>query len=699
MAHCIDINNFKVKEISEVTGSPKLVVAAKIALWQEQNNTDKFPSVEAYSAFSTQVGAEDFGVEIASNISNKVDEQGNEIANTLGAYMNAIVDAAKDPFITRANLNQYTAGTAFMLARAGVEREWITAFIGQPILKDVVAAQAAQEGRFGKPVYAVNRGKRLSAIEIVLAKYGVIEEEKAFRSSDKYSTLRNSESDEITLSTDDLVKAIKTGNLAEQSFKGRQVQILKQFLEWQKKASELNDIIKVSKADVEGATKTLMTAQLAENLLKKVLTEKNIGNVEKYLGVDLDSAAQLQFKQGLEGKMVGRYFENSVVASLKRFRRFFIASSNAAQNLTENIATWAGYNELVTNTQIEKLIYTISNEIYAMAATDTTAFRLTADELHTLLYGSGTAVPGSATSLSIANRVEAAKQSELADNLLINNLQIMVGREGAPDNVYLPNTETVKETKEALFQAWEEIFTKDADLAKDLIKYSFYSSGFAKSVGDFSEHIPNSWLKEQNFHKEIAAKNEDFKDLSALSGKEDVIFKNLYKDNQLVPVVSDDTATVISWDKGKSLALPKDIGFMISAHDSANYIIGEGPAGKVFKRFVKRKIISKDQQGNVTDTTFQLFKLMGYTHNNNAVYIRTNTLGISGYGNNIKEYNGDGETSIFPKNNVVVPEGLKTLADELEQRGSIVDSIYEEIDAKRITDSDFEDRLQFCIMK
>lgn len=43
--------------------------------------------------------------------------------------MNAIVDAAKDPYIARANIN-LTAGTAFMLARAGVPREWIVSFYG-----------------------------------------------------------------------------------------------------------------------------------------------------------------------------------------------------------------------------------------------------------------------------------------------------------------------------------------------------------------------------------------------------------------------------------------------------------------------------------------------------------------------------------------------------------------------------------------
>ncbi len=634
-----------------------------------------------------------------SSISNTKDIEGKSIAGTLGAFMNAIVDAAKDPYVSRANLNQYTAGTMFMLARTGVEREWIVPFIGQPILKDVVAAQAAQEGRFGKPVFDTKRGKRLSAIEIVLAKYGLEVDEKEFRGSEDYKSLRKDKGEDITYTAKQLVSNIEKPDMADTKFLSEQRAILKQFLEWQSKASQLNDVIKVSKADVEGATKTLMTAQLSKNLLKKVLHTEHIGNVSSYLGVSLDSTGELNYKQGLEGKMIGRYFENSIEASLKRFSKLFIASSEAAKNLTEKVATWAGYDELITNDSVEKLVYNISNEIYAMVATDTKAFRMTPEELHTLLYGKGTVAPGSTATLSLASRVEAAKHSELGGNLLIDGLQIRLGRDGAPDKIYLPNTETVKETKEALFQAWSEIFLVDTALAEDLIKYAFYSSGFSKSVGDFSEHIPNDWLKANDFHKDIAIKNEQFEDVYALAEKEDIIFKNLYKDNQLVPVVADKSMSTIVWAKGKELTLDRSMGFMLTQHDSANYTIGEGPHGKVFKRYVKRKFVEKDQYDNVIKTSFFLYKLAGYTYNADAVYIRTNTLGVSGYGNNIKEYNGDGKTSIFPENNVSLPEGLTSLVDILEQRGQAVDDIYDEIQAKTITGSDVEERLAFCIMR
>lgn len=638
-----------------------------------------------------------------SIISNKKDVEGNEVAGTLGAYMNAIVDAAKDPFIVRANLNHYTAGTAFMMARTGVEPEWIAAFIGQPILRDVILAQDAAEGRFGKPVFSASQGKYLSPVETVLENYGLQDVTEAeFRARAAYPTMRKDLESEIDTTVEQLVGTIKNVNMDSAGYKKSQLKVLKQFLEWQTKASQLNDVIKISKADVEGATKTLMTAQLAKNLFEKTMRDGHITNLSSYFGVSFnETSGEFEFATGNEGKMIGRYFENSVLGALKRFSKFFIAGSKASEHTVKTVAQWAGYTELTTSATTEQLVYTISNEIYTAAATDTKAFQMEPEELHKLLYGSGTVEPGSKATLPLAARVEAAKASELGNNLLINALQFRAGREGAPDKVYLPNTETVKETKEGLYAAWNEILASKEynQLGKDLIKYAFYTSGFSKSVGDFSEHIPNEWLKSVDFHEDIKLKNAAYSDHYALEGVEDKIFKNLYKNNQLVPVVGTKSIKPMTWSEGKKIAVDIDHGFLLTQHDSNSYTVGDGPHGKIFKRFLKREVPIMDQYEKIVGKSYMLYRLQGYTKNNDAVYIRTNTLGMSGFGNNIKEYIGDGKTSIFPKNNVSLPEGLTNLVDVLEQRGSGgVHGDYVTSQEQNL-EGEVNDRLTFCIMK
>ena len=46
MSHCININHNEVKELSTKTGIPKIIIAAKIALWQENNTMDRFPTIK-----------------------------------------------------------------------------------------------------------------------------------------------------------------------------------------------------------------------------------------------------------------------------------------------------------------------------------------------------------------------------------------------------------------------------------------------------------------------------------------------------------------------------------------------------------------------------------------------------------------------------------------------------------------------------
>jgi len=628
-----------------------------------------------------------------TTLSNKFDVNGKEIAGTLGAYMNAIVDAAKDAYISRANINQTTAGTAFMLARAGVDRNWINAFMGQPAIKDLVAAQDAAEGRFGSPVYDEVNQKYLSAVETVLRKYGETEmTDSQFRESKAVKGLRRSKSESIKVSTSDLETAI----LNPEKSKLDQLAVLKQFLEYQGQAGQLNEVIKVSKADVEGATKNIVSAHLALNLMKKVTENDTFTGVNDYLGVDM-SELSLTFKQGAEGKMIGRYFENSVIGALERFSRFFIAGSAASMETIEGVAGAAGYQSMTTNADLESLAFSISNEVYAHAASNTRAFNMNPEDLHTLLYGK-------TGQLSIADRVtKMQKDSSLSDNLLLTGLQVRSGRDGAPDKVMLPNTETVKETKEGLYAAWNELLGSEnaevRELGSDLAKYAFFTSGFSKSVGDFSEHIPTEWLNEREFNTDIQTARQTMDtDRYSLRETEDTIFKNLYKNNQLVPVLKRDSAKPIVWKDGGDLQVPLEDAFMIPQSDSLNYAFGEGPNGKIFKRFVKRSVPTLNQFGEVTGKEYMLYKLAGYTHNKDAVYVRTNTLGISGKGNNVKEYIGNPNTSIFAKNNVSLPQGLQNLVDVLEQRSMNPESTEISLDAQDKM-GEVEDREVFCLMR
>jgi hypothetical protein len=77
---------------------------------------------------------------IKSNRLDKVyDSKGRLISSNLSEFLSAFVDAAKDPFAVRLNLNNSTINVALMLIRLGVSIEEVLYFINQPSIKRYVA--------------------------------------------------------------------------------------------------------------------------------------------------------------------------------------------------------------------------------------------------------------------------------------------------------------------------------------------------------------------------------------------------------------------------------------------------------------------------------------------------------------------------------------------------------------------------------
>ena len=64
--------------------------------------------------------------------------QSIKIGHSLSAILNAFVDIAKDPYITRGNWVTMTTNTGNLLLRKGVHPFYVNAFLAQPIIKEYV---------------------------------------------------------------------------------------------------------------------------------------------------------------------------------------------------------------------------------------------------------------------------------------------------------------------------------------------------------------------------------------------------------------------------------------------------------------------------------------------------------------------------------------------------------------------------------
>ena len=104
-------------------------------------------------------------------------KKGTSIATTLSAFLNAYVDIAKDPYVSRGNHNDVTANVAFMLIRAGVEVQYLNRFIGQPILKEYVNLKRRQDSITGEALEIDN--EYVSAAKYLLKSNGWAEDTMA----------------------------------------------------------------------------------------------------------------------------------------------------------------------------------------------------------------------------------------------------------------------------------------------------------------------------------------------------------------------------------------------------------------------------------------------------------------------------------------------------------------------------------------
>jgi len=77
------------------------------------------------------------------------DIYGNSIMSWLSGGINAHVDIAKDPFVTKLNINKYTYNISNFLIRAGFGKNGLW-FLNQPVIKELASRQNGVTGEYLK---------------------------------------------------------------------------------------------------------------------------------------------------------------------------------------------------------------------------------------------------------------------------------------------------------------------------------------------------------------------------------------------------------------------------------------------------------------------------------------------------------------------------------------------------------------------
>lgn len=549
----------------------------------------------------------------ATDLSGDVNKKGDLITQVISAWLNAYVDNAKDPYISLINNNTYTANTVFMMLRAGVDPEWVNRFMSQPAIRDLANEYFITKSK-------VLDRKKASFTRISLDSFGALTKEKVedqkMNNIDvvlrKYS---GNKTDTIDLTVPDL-KNITLEQLEEQLVNPDpefQIKLVKAFMQQQFFAKKLNDAVRASKADTQGASGNAAENLAARELVRKVRDEGFLNN----------------FDSKFDNTMLGAKHINSVEFSDKIFSGIFISKSKAVERTVRAVNAMMG-NDYVTDATVSKKVI---SGLYSYLYSDAYMLRANPEELKNMFFGANT----------IARKTEWLKR-EYPDNILLQSLSVRTSIDPTKPSFVSINGSKKKDRTEAdkLWITWEEMLNdnkelskgyKMSDYAKDLVKYAYYSSGFSKNLNSFYDLIPNTYMKGNgegdSFIKYMELLPKKLNSMKAMPEFVDQFFRHNWEDDKLVPSIDKDKTMVIVEE---GVRLGKINGFKVKVKNYPQNLNISKQSGYVEPRSYIKMQLEIDNK-----TNDYLYKYIGY-HDGEFYYEGIEPLGMKEKGNYIYEY-------------------------------------------------------------
>ncbi len=522
------------------------------------------------------------------------DVSGEYILDWLSALINAHVDIAKDPYIMDLNVNNKTYAMTNLLVRAGVG-ELTFYFLPQPILKDLAEEDALQKGSI--------KSKKGVPGKIIRKKYKELHA-KALR-EEKKSHIKDSDKAAIEDVWDKkrLQKDINYRTKHDSAYYARQLQILDEFQTLSKQANNLNEVVMVSRIDTKQYGSNQSELAGFESRYNKVFEDKAIYN--------LDALFEDTFLETL--------FENSVLLSKELFGQLTITGTEIFQDVVDRIITLTGNKYTVDN----KYINFVSDELFSAISSrffiNHPKFKATSAKVNKLFFGDNNIVK------QVAQVKNGQLFPELQDNRFITLLKTdtEVG-DNVPNKLTL-HSDNIKEKwdRDDLVRSWEDILDHDneaiAAFGRNIAMYSFYSSGFNKTLTSFYNFIPNAWLKRIGYADHMAKvldtlHNDKDQGAAILHEALDEIFVNNWTRTKLSRKLN--TKELIpTMDVGEvkhSLTppgAPRRVLFQIPYDKESDYYMGTNSTGEpIYNPYVK-------------DPSQHLFKYVGYDkETKNGVY-------------------------------------------------------------------------------
>ena len=402
-----------------------------------------------------------------NNLYDKYDSDGVSIMDWTSALINAHVDAAKDSYITRLNVNSYTYDVVALLTSSGVGLSQFY-FLPQPILKEI----AEESIRRSSSKIGITKKERRDTKwrDAIASKY--IKNAKLSKSfyndldSGKLEIEWNGNkynASDLIFNKEWLLEQLKNhyeGNMDSDWYRN-QIIIFEYFKDIQNYSKALSNLVLASQVD---------TGKMGKNLSELILSLHNIERMQD--DVHFTNAEDVYNKTFLGKKMnnsTGLLFD-LLKSEMLEFSPGFLKMVNLFGKLSDTY-----YDRDPRN--INQYMYEMK---FAMQAEFFNEFcKQNNINLKDMFYGDNTIVDK-------VNKIRNIVLSnngyfKLADNMLLKMLIPAIQVKGKPKKFETVLKLRDTDAKNAYTYAWRDLLENDdpeiRKIAKELIVYSFYTSG------------------------------------------------------------------------------------------------------------------------------------------------------------------------------------------------------------------------------
>ena len=418
----------------------------------------------------------------------KYDRNGVPIMDWTSALITAHVDAAKDSYITRLNVNAYTHDIISFLITSGFGKSSFL-FLSQPILKQVaneyLRVQASNLGISKKDKLKKVWQKRIISIFERGAKVKGV-------GISKNLTYLTSLNDKIFDETW-LKKQIATPvNQRNEQWYTDQLAIFQYFTDIQRYSQSLKNFILASQVDTGKFGKN------SSELLSFLRSIERADNTSMLVSDTGTSAIQALFNDTFLGKKL----DNSVMltyrllgADMLEFSPLFKSMLDEFGKLTD---TYFDYDTRISNQATSELRFAVTSKFFNEYAAQNNV------NIKELFYGDNTIVDR-------LNRIRTAAMTgqdyfSLRDNALLRLLIPGINKEGEPKRFETVLKQRDTESKNLYTFAWRDMLEHSSETvrgaARDLILYAYYSSGGrASGVYSMLDLVPYEVLANMSYKK------------------------------------------------------------------------------------------------------------------------------------------------------------------------------------------------------